>query len=147
MRFRVETTVEAAELPQVIAELAKLGPAYTVIARIEEFPQPTDVPQGTATAGVQTATAKHVSDIHDLHPPKKTKHVGKKGNGGDWPPKGGIYATVLDALREGPRTPNQLREVLAAKDFSPGSVNSALGRLEKAGKARKGGAGTWEIAA
>ena len=81
-----------------------------------------------------------VDAIHAMHPPAQAKRTVKritKGNG-DWPAKGSIYDTVLQAVQSEPKTPVALREILTAGGFSPGSVNSALGRLEKANKIRKG---------
>ena len=77
----------------------------------------------------------------ERHPPAKAKRTIKrtaKGNGGDWPAKGSIYDTVLQAVQTEPKTPVALREILTAGGFSPGSVNSALGRLEARQKIRKG---------
>jgi hypothetical protein len=78
-----------------------------------------------------------------MSPPAKQKRTTKrvKGNGAEWPAKGSIYDVVLQAIQMEPKTPTALRDVLTAGGFSAGSINSALGRLEKANKAKKGDGG------
>jgi hypothetical protein len=94
--------------------------------------------------------------VHALHAglervapaPRRTVKRTKKDNGGEWPAKGSIYDVVLEAIRmDPPQTPNSLREILKTRGFSPGSVNSSLGRLEKAGKVQRDGSGAWAATA
>lgn len=61
----------------------------------------------------------------------------------DWPKAGSVYATVLDALSDGPKTSTELREALAAGGFKANSISSAIARLVEAGKARKSDDGAW----
>lgn len=94
-----------------------------------------------ASKPIPVAEAARESD-----PPAAKKRTVKRtrsgnGNGSGWPAEGSIYDTVLKSIQGEPKTPAALRDVLVAGGFSPGSVNSALGRLEKAGKAKKGAEG------
>jgi hypothetical protein len=90
--------------------------------------------------------------VHGLHPapapntPPAPKPRAKRGNGGEWPAEGSIYSVVLKALESGEKTANELREALKTGGFSTGSLNSALGRLEKGGKAKKLDHGAWGAA-
>lgn len=80
--------------------------------------------------------------IHALHPTPRKKPVKRaNGNGAAWPASGSIYDIVLQSIQAEPKTPSALREVLTAAGRSGGSLNSALGRLEKAGKVKKGDGG------
>jgi hypothetical protein len=84
--------------------------------------------------------------IHALHPKPPAKTRAKKGNG-EWPAPGGSYAIVLETLQEGVKAGQELRDVLVRRGFSPGSINSVLGRLEQRGKIRKTEGGGWALAA
>ena len=80
-------------------------------------------------------------------PAKRRQTKRTKRNGGEWPAKDSIYDVVLQAIAAEPMSPTALRDVLKNRGFSPGSVNSALNRLQKANKAQPTGSGTWAIAA
>jgi hypothetical protein len=85
--------------------------------------------------------------IHALHPKPPAKTRAKKSNG-DWPPPNSTYAIVLEALQGGAILSNRdLRDVLVGREFSPGSINSVIGRLEKSGKITKTEGGFWALAA
>ena len=78
---------------------------------------------------------------------RRQKRAARHQNGGEWPAKDSIYDIVLQAIAAEPMTPTALRDVLKNKGKSPGSVNSALNRLQKANKAQPTGSGTWAVAA
>lgn len=96
------------------------------------------------TAQSQSAQQTEALKAAPAKPRAKAKRT-MKSNGGEWPAKDSIYDVVLEAIKEGPKTPIALRDVLSARGFSKGSVNSALGRLDKAGKAKRGPEG-WIVA-
>ena len=91
----------------------------------------------TALPGVQ-ADAPKVVVKDTLEPPKPAKKKRANGHGASWPAEGSIYDVVLKSIQTAPKTAAELREVLKAGGFSVGSVNSALGRLEKALRVKKG---------
>ena len=97
----------------------------------------------TALPGVQ-ADAPRIVVKDTLEHPMAEKPAKKKranGNGAEWPAKGSIYDVVLQSIQTGPKTATALREVLTTGGFSAGSVNSALGRLEKALRIKRGEGG------
>jgi hypothetical protein len=124
-RYRLETEISADDLFDVI--LALTGKAIHIT--------PLEEPEPEAPAASETPLANI--------PQEPARKRAPKGNGDDWPPPGGIYATVLDALKEGPKTSPDLREALKAGGFAGGSLNSALARLEEQGRARKTDEGAW----
>jgi hypothetical protein len=147
-RYRLSGTVEEKFLNTVIAAYGAAGlqsqidPEITA-SLLTKFNELERAPAPTKPISVAEA-------IHRMHPPAKKRNVAKrtvKTNGGDWPAKGSIYDIVLESLKESPKTPTALREVLKSKDFSPGSVNSALSRLQKANKAGPDGSGAWAATA
>jgi hypothetical protein len=132
--YRLEVTVDLQDLSDVLGSVTSAAGRHKLDPRITLSLIPEPPPDEAADI------------VHRLHPapapPKarKQKHV---QNDGSWPAPGTIYSTVLEALGDGPKTPNELRDVLKARGFSPGSVNSALGRLEKNDKAKRTGSGSW----
>jgi hypothetical protein len=85
--------------------------------------------------------------VHGLHSaPAQRATRAKRGNGGEWPAPGSLYMVILKALETGPKGSEELREALRAAKFSGGSLNSALGRLEKGGKVTKDEQGAWAAA-
>lgn len=143
MRYRLSGTVEEAHLSSVIAAYSAAGvrsdydPEITLSLMTKFNAAQAYEPRGAALV------------VHAVHPkpaPAKgrtTKHMTTKSNGGEWPAKGSIYDVVLEALKQEPKTPVQLRDVLKNRGFSVGSVNSALSRLLKASKAAPTGTGAW----
>ena len=113
-----------------------------------------------AFGGVVTLTAHPVAQKdaapasaadaeHPTQPAKRRqiKRTARHQNGGEWPAKDSIYDIVLQAIATEPMSPTALRDVLKNRGFSPGSVNSALNRLQKNNKAQPTGSGTWAAAA
>ena len=143
MRFRIEATVEESDLAAVINKITDVG-----ARRGKDYQIAVAAVRANANAiEPKPDLGKVVHELHSQQPkPERQRRVSRKSNGGAWPAEGSIYASVLKALEEGPKTPNVLREVLTKDGFSAGSVNSALGRLEKAEKARKLGDGSWAVA-
>lgn len=140
--YRLEATVDLQDLSDVLGLVTSAAGRHKLDPRITLSLIPEPPPDEAADI------------VHRLHPapapPKarKQKHVQKHVQKGDnsWPAPGSIYSTVLEALGDGPKTPNELRDVLKARGFSAGSVNSALGRLEKNDKAKRTGSGSWTAA-
>jgi hypothetical protein len=131
-RYRLSGTVEEGHLSSVISAFSgaalrsQLDPEITLslLSKFNEAPK---------------AAAAEV--IHAMPPAAKKRTVQRKTNGAEWPAKGSIYDVVLEAVQKAPMTPVALREVLKGRGFSAGSLNSSLGRLEKANKIRKGEGG------
>jgi hypothetical protein len=108
----------------LITEAVKERDPETIADIARDLPMAPSAPSAPATA----------------RPPKLRA---KRGNGGEWPPDGSIYSIVLKALDGGAMTPSELRDVLKEGGFSPGSLGSALGRLEKQKKALRLDDGRW----
>lgn len=140
-RYRLSGTVEEAHLSAVIGAYSAAGlrssldpeitlslmPAFQAMAPSAHR----DIEWGSTAPAPKAAPA----------PKRKIKRASPR-NGAEWPAPGSIYDVVLQSIKESPKTPVVLREVLKAGGFSAGSVNSALVRLDKAGKA-KNGEGGW----
>ena len=136
--YRLEATVDLQDLSDVLGLVTSAAGRHKLDPRITLSLIPEPPPDEAADI------------VHRQHPapapPKARKQKrGQKGDG-SWPAPGSIYGTVLEALGDGPKTPNELRDVLKARGFSAGSVNSALGRLEKNDKAKRTGSGSWTAA-
>ena len=103
------------------------------------------VPEVQADAPFPVAQSQSVQQTEALKAPVKRRQMKRvaRHNGGEWPAKGSIYDVVLQSIQTEPKTPTQLRAVLEAGGFRGGSVNSALGRLEKANRIRRGLEGGW----
>lgn len=137
-RYRLSGTVEEAHLSAVIGAYSAAGlrseldpeitlslmPAFKAMAPTAHR----DIEWGSTAPAPKAA------------PKRKIKRA-TRNNGAEWPAPGSIYDVVLKSIKDSPKTPVALREVLKAGGFSPGSVNSALVRLDKAGKARNGEGG------
>ncbi len=136
--YRLEVTVDLQDLSDVLGLVTSAAGRHKLDPRITLSLIPEPPPDEAADI------------VHRLHPApapakaRKQKHV-QKGEG-SWPAPGTIYSTVLEALGDGPKTPNELRDVLKARGFSAGSVNNALGRLQKNDKAKRTGSGSWTAA-
>lgn len=125
MKYLVSGVIDEAGLNTVVLAF---GGSVTLTA----FPgAEADAPQPAAAEATKV-----------LHPTPRKKPVKRaNGNGAAWPASGSIYDIVLQSIQAEPKTPSALREVLTAAGRSGGSLNSALGRLEKAGKVKKGDGG------
>ena len=139
-RYRVSGTVDEAHLSAVIAAFSaaamrsQLDPEMTLsLMSVFNALAPKPVQDG-ATESPTPAKVRVV------------KRVIKRSNGGEWPTKDSIYDVVLQAVRAEPRVPGDLRDILTASGYSAGSLNSALGRLEKANKVRRTDDGFWNAA-
>ena len=129
MKYLVSGAVDEANLGAVIRAFGG-EVSLSALPGVQADAAPAE-PAATDEAGQSTAGPT----------PRKKRAFRRKsnGNGSTWPAEGSIYDTVLKSLQGGePKTPLALRDVLVAGGFSGGSINSALGRLEKAGKAKKG---------
>jgi hypothetical protein len=135
--YRLEVTVDLQDLSDVLGLVTSAAVRHRLDPRITLSLIPEPTPDEAADI------------VHRLHPaprPKAQKPRRATKGDGSWPAPGSIYSTVLEALGDGPKTPNELRAVLKERGFSAGSVNSALGRLEKNNKAKKTGSGSWAAA-
>ena len=135
-RYRLSGTVDEAHLSVVIGAYTEAGlrgefdPEIT-LSLMSKFNAPSPNPD-PVSRDYPLVTAK----LSKVRRPARGN-----GEGADWPKKGSIYDVVLQALQGAPRSPADLREALKDSSFSAGSLNSALGRLEKAGKAKRGDGG------
>jgi hypothetical protein len=130
-RLEAETIVDEQDLIAMIAAITGAGIEVKLHPVIEA---------DTKTIG-EIAHALHPAPAPITKPAPKAR--AKRGNGGEWPAEGSIYSVVMKALDNGAMTPSELRDVLKEGGFSPGSLGSALGRLEKQKKALRLEDGRW----
>ena len=138
-RYRLSGTVDEAHLSSVIGAFSAAG------LRVDYDPEITLslLTKFNAFPAAQSQSVQQADAIHAMHPPAKRRQTKRaaRHNGGEWPAKGSIYDIVLQSIQTEPKTPTALREILKSGGFSPGSVNSALGRLEKANRVKRGDGG------
>ena len=137
-RYRLSGTVDEAHLSSVIGAFSAAG------LRVDYDPEIT-LSLLTKFNAFPAAQSQSVQQTEALKAPVKRRQMKRvaRHNGGEWPAKGSIYDVVLQSIQTEPKTPTQLRAVLEADGFRGGSVNSALGRLEKANRIRRGLEGGW----
>jgi hypothetical protein len=137
-KYRLAALVKEENLTAVIAAMMAAGMNQHLDTEI------------LITEAVKERNPETIAEIaHGLHPAPAPvtkpapKARAKRGNGGEWPAEGSIYSVVMKALDNGAMTPSELRDVLKEGGFSPGSLGSALGRLEKQKKALRLDDGRW----
>jgi hypothetical protein len=144
-RYRLGATIDEAHMSSVLAAISvagmrsELDPEITLSLMLVFGER-----RNPAPSPGEAAHALHAG-LERAPSPRRTVKRTKRDNGSEWPAKGSIYDVVLEAVQGRPMTPQDLREVLKSRGFSPGSVNSSLGRLEKAGKVQRDGAGAWIV--